>query len=92
MSDVRYFMEEIDVTAVVVGVLIAIGCACFVMAAACAWERLKNKYDPVFLVQGPIPDDDTSLDQGRIDIDEKALRRMMKQTAKEMDWTKVRWG
>lgn len=71
-----------DANAIIIGLGVGIGSACI-----CWWKRVKARYDPVFVVS-------TYVDDGTIaevEFNEAALRHMMKETSKEMDWTKVRW-
>jgi len=77
-----------DVNAIIIGAGFGLGVGCFTYAAVCWWQRVKARYDPIF-DRGPY--DGVEFPDGHIEIDEKALRRMMKETSKEMDWTKVRW-
>jgi hypothetical protein len=79
-------MSDGDIVVLAVG--ISVGVCCFAAAIACWWKGVKAKYDPVFVGRVLEVDDDGAT----LELDEKALRRMMKQTSKEMDWTKVRWG
>jgi len=71
-----------SVDAVIIGVGVGLGIGCFTYAVVCWWKRVKARYDPTFI--------EPFVNQAS-EFDEKALRRMVKQTSKEMDWTKVRW-
>jgi hypothetical protein len=76
-----------EVNAIVIGVGVGLGLGCFTYAAICWWKRVKARYDPIFIERISMVEENGHA----FEVDEKALRRMMKETSKEMDWTKVRW-
>lgn len=80
-----------SVSAAIIGVGVALGVGCLLGAVAYWWQGVKARYDPVFIGRVlEVKDGDSGL-EAELEFNEKALRRMMKETSKEMDWTKVRW-
>ena len=76
-----------SVNAAIIGVGVALGVGCLLGAVAYWWQGVKARYDASPI--GRIVDYDE--DGATITFNERQLRRMMKQTSKEMDWTKARW-
>jgi len=80
--------DGINWTIVFTAAAVSAGVGCLVAAAVLWWKGVKAKYDPVFAVTTYVDDGSVA----EVEFNEAALRRMMKETSKEMDWTKVRWG